>query len=1096
MEQRVFISHAGTDRAWAEWVAWQLTDAGCSAFLDVRDITVGENFLTRIERELDAANAVVVLLSADWAASRFAAAEVRAGMPLVVVRLDGTPVPVELREVQFRAADFVGADETEARNRLVQAVLGVRSAQSQFPAGHLTGERRLRRLGLAGPRLPGSLPRVWNLPPRNPGFVGRDQPLTGLREKLTDHSEVLVTGPGGSGKTQLALEYAYRFAGEYELAWWIRSNRSIGKQLAELAVRIGAAPAGTPLAEAGEALKAELRERSRWLLVFDDITVPEELAPHLPDGVGHVLITARALQRDGHTAEFSMGPFDRAESVALLRTALPSLTDTDADAVAAALDDLPLALAQSLAVLRDDMPVEQFLRMLTADSGEDDDPQRPFSSSLVATVHMAVDLLRQAGPPGATRLLFGCALLAPAPLPVGPRPGPARELPDPLFGVLPEGEEWHGLLDALSRYGLARVQDDTVRLHPLTQSALSDLLPDSERKVAARTAEALLISAVPNDDEPGAGQRWTDLLPHLLAVDPTVPVTAEGRHALRTACGLLMERGDISTALDRLQSLFRSWSSSLGDVHPDTLLAAVLLAEALRRTGDTEASRQLLADVLDRRRLTLGDDHPDTLVTAARLAAQLGEEGDPLRASQLAEETLGRMRRVLGEDHPVTLTMAANLAVDLRDLGDTDGALRLVEEVLVRRRRVLGQDHPDSLASAADLAALQAGRGDTVTARNLAEEVYVRRRRVLGELHPDTMATVALLIRLLTALGKQDSAQELAAYMSARSTDALQESGAAAPPRPEGGLPLPRPTDDGERTDELALGSLLRRRDVASPRDTGPDATWHVPALGSMSALPPRAAGAPANVLLSYAESDEGWAEWAASYLEEAGHTVGLHTVGARGEGTELPAVIPRHAGVVLALISTAYLAETGLADESERSRLRLLDALDQGRLVPILIERPEPRLPAQLAPHVAGPPLQELDEEAARELLGYAVRSPHQPVAEREFPGLSGEPSTSVVLERQLVNALLNSAFIASPSERDTWLELIDTAAGQPIARSTPRSVAARMDIAGIVRTCLRYTNGLTAMVEALEALDPDSAEVREVRRIADRIELFRDAV
>ncbi|WP_052745313.1 FxSxx-COOH system tetratricopeptide repeat protein [Streptomyces sp. WM6386] len=1104
MEQRVFISYAGADRAWAEWVAWQLTDAGCSTFFDVRDVAVGENFLARIERELDTADAMVVLLSAGWATSSFAAAEIRSGIPLVPVRLDGTPIPAEVRA--FQAVDLVGADEAEARDRLVQAVLGIRSAPSDSPTGHLVGERRLRRLGLAGPRTPGSLPRVWNLPARNPGFVGRDEDLSRLRDELTDRSEVVVMGPAGSGKTQLALEYAYRFAGEYELVWWIRSNRPIEKQLAELAARIGAAPVGTPPAEATEALKAELRERSRWLLVFDDVTDPTELTPHMPDGVGHVLITAPpALQHSAHSTEFNLD-FTRAESIALLRSTLPSVTVADADAVAAALDDLPLALAHALAVLRDGLPVREFLRMLTVDDGAE---HHFFPPSLVATVHMAVDRLRAAGPPGVARLLFACALLAPAPLPVGTKPSSARGLPDPLIGALPDGQALPELLQALRRYGLVHVQDETVRLHPLTQSVLRDLLPDSERTAAARTAEALLLSAVPDDDnEPGAEQRWTDLLPHLLAVDPAVPVTAQGRHTVRAAGELLMERGDASAARDRLTRLFRSWSSALGDQHPDTLLAAVLLAKALRRTGAADASRQLLADILDRRRRTLGEDHPDTLVTAARLAAQLGEDGEPLEASRLAEETLGRMRRVLGEDHPVTLTLAANLAVDLRDLGDTDGALRLVEEVLVRRRRVLGQDHPDSLAAAADLAALRAGHGATEAARDLAEEVYVRRRRVLGELHPDTVATARLLIRLLTDLGKQDSAQELDEYMSARSTDALQESGVPAPSsRAKAGAPLAwwsrigsvlPPTDDGDHTGELALGSWLRRRDVVSPRDAGSDATWHESARGSSAtALHPRSVGGPSDVLLSYAEHDENWAEWAASHLEEAGHTVGLHAVDARGEGTELPALLSRHTGAVLALISTAYLSATGLADESEISRLRLLDALARRQLVPIVIERPEPRLPAQLAQHAAGPPLAELDEEAARELLDYAVRSPHRPVVEREFPGTSSEPSWSLVLERQLVNALLNSAFIASPGERDRWLELIDAAARQPISRSVPRAVGARTDIACIVRTCLRYPDGLTAMAQALELLDdPDSAEVREVRRIVDRIELLRDAV
>jgi hypothetical protein len=73
----------------------------------------------------------------------------------------------------------------------------------------------------AGPRLPG-VSRVWNIPARNPGFTGRDALLEAVRERLLAGDKAVVQalhGMGGVGKTQLAAEYAYRFAGSYDLAW-------------------------------------------------------------------------------------------------------------------------------------------------------------------------------------------------------------------------------------------------------------------------------------------------------------------------------------------------------------------------------------------------------------------------------------------------------------------------------------------------------------------------------------------------------------------------------------------------------------------------------------------------------------------------------------------------------------------------------------------------------------------------------------------------------------------------------------------------------------------------------------------------------------
>lgn len=39
-----FVSHAGRDQAWAEWVAWHLVEAGYTVELDSWDWAAGENF--------------------------------------------------------------------------------------------------------------------------------------------------------------------------------------------------------------------------------------------------------------------------------------------------------------------------------------------------------------------------------------------------------------------------------------------------------------------------------------------------------------------------------------------------------------------------------------------------------------------------------------------------------------------------------------------------------------------------------------------------------------------------------------------------------------------------------------------------------------------------------------------------------------------------------------------------------------------------------------------------------------------------------------------------------------------------------------------
>ena len=96
---------------------------------------------------------------------------------------------------------------------------------------------------------PGGVPEISNLPPRNRSFTGREDLLATLARRFGDPVRAPVPigqvlhGLGGVGKTQLALEYAYRYRAHYDVVWWVAAEQgtSVAADLAALARRLGVA---------------------------------------------------------------------------------------------------------------------------------------------------------------------------------------------------------------------------------------------------------------------------------------------------------------------------------------------------------------------------------------------------------------------------------------------------------------------------------------------------------------------------------------------------------------------------------------------------------------------------------------------------------------------------------------------------------------------------------------------------------------------------------------------------------------------------------------------------------------------------------------
>ena len=611
--------------------------------------------------------------------------------------------------------------------------------------------------------------RVWgNVPARNPGFVGRERILTALRETLLTGDRAVVQalhGMGGVGKTQLAVEYAHRFADEYDLVWWVAAEQSalIGEQFAALAEMLGCAQPGAAILEARRAVQTVLRERDGWLLVFDNADNPEVVAEWLPGGSGHVLITSRARGWAEIAVPVEVDVLARIESATILRNRTAALSAVDADVVAEALGDLPLAVAQAAGYMAETgMPAGEYVSLLTARAAEMLDQGRPWSypRSLAAATQLALDGLRGEDPASA-QLAVLCAFMAPEPVLPDWFSAAASQLPAPLGSKAADPVAWRQVLGRLGRSSLVRVDRRGLQMHRLTQAVVRGHLPPAEAAVSRAHAEAILAASHPGDpDDPASWPGWAQLLPHLLSL-ATASSNAELRDVVGDAPSYLVRRGDARSGHDLASRLYQQWRDQLGPDDGNTLWVATTLAYTLWELGHYREAQQLDEDTLARRRRTLGDDHPDTLTSGNNLALDLLALGEVGAARELDEDTLARRRRILGEDHPHTLTSASSLAFHLRDLGEVGAARELDEDTLARRRRILGEDHPHTLISANNLAADLRDLGEVGAARELDEDTLARRRRILGEDHPHTLISVNNLAADLRDLGEVGAAREL-----------------------------------------------------------------------------------------------------------------------------------------------------------------------------------------------------------------------------------------------------------------------------------------------------------------------------------------------
>jgi Trypsin-like peptidase domain len=382
-----------------------------------------------------------------------------------------------------------------------------------------------RRWPLAVPLLPERL--RFRLPRVVADFTGRDDLLCQLDASLGDSpAEVIIqaiTGLGGVGKTQLAAAYLTAHREEFDIAAWIRADDDGTADLAELAAALNLPVTGRTSDErAADALLFLANTDRRWVLVLDNISGPRALTRLPTSGHGRVLATSR--QRGGYGAfgaELAVDVFDAGTACRYLlaRTGRSEQDASAADAVAAALGYLPLALAHAGAycAAESGVPLSDYLELLQdLPSQELFDTNREvfYQDTIAATWNSSITAAEQQQPL-ARAVLEMMAYLVP------------EGVPRSFFSVLAENsakgrKRVADALSALHRYSLATVAD-RISVHRLLQKVIRDRLPLDDQ---ARAAEMVLL-AFGLLEKPSA-QDWLESYGYLdtaaiMAMDPEAP---------------------------------------------------------------------------------------------------------------------------------------------------------------------------------------------------------------------------------------------------------------------------------------------------------------------------------------------------------------------------------------------------------------------------------------------------------------------------------------------------------------------------------------------------------------------------------------------
>ena len=787
----VFISYTRKDKKLRDQLVIYLSTMRCQGLIqnwDEEELLPGTEREKQIVEHLNKAHVILLLISPDFLASAYCYQQMQRA--LVRQKTQSVHViPILLRPTDIDRTLFGELQVLPRNNKPISKWSGRDEAFLETIQGIRivieSATRQQDSITSNGVVMPTTAP-LWNIPfRRNLLFTGRKETLQKIYDVLSSRHVVALSGLGGIGKTQIAIEYAYRHRDEYQAVLWVRANTA-EELLADFVSMAEVLNLPERNAETQEiVVKAVLQwfaEQKDWLLIFDNADDFKVIHPYLPssDG-GHILLTTRTQIMSGMAKKIEINQMEKEEAILLLlhRAGIaasgelqPEMVQeihAQAAEIVRELDGLPLALDQAGAYVEETgcglstyltLYHKQHTQLLAYRGGIALD----YPLAVSATWQLSFQAVER-GHPASSELLRLCAFFSADAIPEEILTEGAAFLGPSLESIATDDFALNEAIKVLLRYSLLYRDplNRTLTVHRLVQLVIQDNMDEATQKIWAERAIEALDTVIPSPYKNRS--RYPRYLAHALACVSHIErwhlESLKAAHLLYQVALYLFHISHMAAAQPLLQHALTMRKKLLGQEHPDVARVLSLLGHISYGLGQYSEVTLLYQRALTIYEKAHGPEHSDTLRLHYDLARLHRRLGNYTEAAMLYQKTLALQEKVLGPEHPQALDSLQELAEIYRRQGKYAEALPLLERALTTQKKASEPDYINIALTLYYLASVHDNLKMYTEALPLATEALSIVERELGAEHLNAATYRTLVAQIYKRQGNYAEALPL-----------------------------------------------------------------------------------------------------------------------------------------------------------------------------------------------------------------------------------------------------------------------------------------------------------------------------------------------